>query len=280
MLLLLIVDAKGWMGQTSNNNKNHQVPYKAAATTTTATSNIDRRSVLGKMIVSLTTAGGGGIFAAQPAFGQPPLNLPVLQEGSDNSSSTTTKATTSIKSATTTTPTFDAYYITPDETNVRSKLDKISSEKFIKQIASSTSSSRKGGAIWLGEHHNSLADHDFQATFIQEIYKKRQQHKQQSSKSNPANMAIGLEQVQQEFQPVLDAYIDGKISLDRMRFMVQWDKRWMWSFDNYSKIFETAKELNIPLLALNVDSEDLSLVEKQGYPGLPKDRLRKYIKDP
>jgi hypothetical protein len=276
----LIVDVKGWMGQPPNIKMN-QVPYNKAPKTS---NNTDRRSVLGKMIVSLTTA-GSGIFAAQPVFGQPPLNLPVLQEGSDTSSSktttTTTTSTTSNKSPTTT-PTFDAYFITPDETNVRSKLEKISSEKFIKEIASSTSSSKKGGAVWLGEHHNSIADHDFQATFIQEIYKQRQRHSHssKSSKKNPANMAIGLEQVQQEFQPVLDAYIDGKISLDRMRFMVQWDKRWMWSFDNYRKIFETAKELNIPLLALNVDSEDLSLVEKKGYPGLPKDRLRKYIKDP
>ena len=93
-------------------------------------------------------------------------------------------------------------------------------------------------------------------------------------------MAIGLEQVQQAFQPVLDEYVAGKISLDKMRFMTQWDKRWTWSFDNYKSIFETAKQLQIPLLALNVDSEDLSLVEKEGYPGLPKDRLRKYIKDP
>lgn len=93
-------------------------------------------------------------------------------------------------------------------------------------------------------------------------------------------MAIGLEQVQQEFQPVLDAYIDGMISLERMRFMVQWDKRWTWSFDNYKSIFEAAKQLHIPLLALNVDSEDLSLVEKAGYPGLPSKKLRKYIKDP
>jgi uncharacterized iron-regulated protein len=94
-------------------------------------------------------------------------------------------------------------------------------------------------------------------------------------------MAIGLEQVQVQFQPVLDDYTSGKISLDEMRRLVQWDKRWTWSFEGYQGIFEAARELkNVRLLALNVDSEDLAQVEKGGYPALPMQQLRKYIKDP
>jgi hypothetical protein len=237
---------------------------------------VNRRSALGKMIWLAT-----GIFSAgnvRDATAQPPMNLPVLQSNTSESTATTIASSTEFSSATSsknskvTEPSFEAYYITPDETNVRSKLDKVDSRRFLHQMAAS----KKGGAVWLGEHHNSVADHDFQTTFIQEIHKQRRKSHQSAS----SNMAIGLEQVQQEFQPVLDAYIDGKISLERMRFMVQWDTRWTWNFDNYKSIFEAAKQLQIPLLALNVDSEDLSLVEKAGYPGLPKERLRKYIKDP
>ena len=226
---------------------------------------LDRRSVIEKVATFATGILTSG--SIQPASAEPPLNMPVLQSNNSETSKTTT--TTSLK-----TPSFDAYYITPDESSPRSKLDKIDSQKFLHQMASS----KQGGAVWLGEHHNSAADHDFQATFIQQIHQQRK--KSNNNKMPSANMAIGLEQVQQEFQPVLDEYIAGKISLDKMRFMTQWDKRWTWSFDNYKSIFETAKQLQIPLLALNVDSEDLSLVEKEGYPGLPKERLRKYIKDP
>lgn len=94
-------------------------------------------------------------------------------------------------------------------------------------------------------------------------------------------MAIGLEQVQVQFQSVLDEYVNGKINLDEMRRLVEWDKRWMWSFEGYRGIFTAARELdNVRLLALNVDSEDLAMVEKGGYPGLPMEQLRKYIKDP
>lgn len=166
---------------------------------------------------------------------------------------------------------FDAYYLTPVENYVRSKLDKIDSKEFLNQLAT-----RQGGSVWLGEHHNSVSDHNFQAMVIREAHTERKKHRH--LKDTP--MAIGLEQVQSQFQPILDDYVEGKVSLSEMRSMVQWDKRWTWSFENYKEIFVVAKDLGIQLLALNVDSEDLQLVEKEGYPGLPVQKLHKYIKDP
>ena len=41
-----------------------------------------------------------------------------------------------------------------------------------------------------------------------------------------------------------------------------------------------ARELKIPLIALNVDSEDLAAVEVNGIRGLNRAQIRKYIKDP
>ena len=166
---------------------------------------------------------------------------------------------------------FDAYYLTPVENFIRSKLDKIDSREFLSQMAK-----HPGGSVWLGEHHNSVSDHNFQAMLIREVHKERQQH--HHLKNTP--MAVGLEQVQGQFQPILDDFVDGKLSLNEMKSMVQWDQRWTWSFENYQEIFVVAKELGIRLLALNVDSEDLVLVEKEGYPGLPTRQLHKYIRDP
>lgn len=166
---------------------------------------------------------------------------------------------------------FDAYYLTPVENYVRSKLDKVDSKTFLSQLATHSS-----GSVWLGEHHNSASDHKFQAMVIKEVHRERKKHRH--LKDTP--MAVGLEQVQSQFQPVLDDYINGKVSLNEMKNMVQWDRRWTWSFENYKEIFVVAKDLGIRLLALNVDSEDLVLVEKEGYPGLPTKQLHKYIKDP
>ena len=135
----------------------------------------------------------------------------------------------------------------------------------------------RGGTVWLGEHHNSAIDHQLQANFVRNIHSLRQGAKSQRGKSN---MSVGLEMVQIQFQPVLDAYINKVISASEMKSQVQWDKRWSWSFDNYLPIFETCREVSIPLIALNVDSEDLGLVELGGFPNLPREKLQKYISDP
>ena len=126
----------------------------------------------------------------------------------------------------------------------------------------------------MGEHHNSKKDHGFQASFIESVYRERVKRNIQ------AQMAIGLEQVQVQFQPVLDEYVAGNISVEEMRERVEWNKRWMWPFDVYEPVFQVAKGLGIRLIALNVNSEDLSKVEKMGYPGLSQSRLRQYITDP
>jgi Haem-binding uptake, Tiki superfamily, ChaN len=227
----------------------------------------NRRGALGR-IASLATGVAGLGLDPEASFAEsksPQLESPLSSSSPPSPSPLSSPSATPKEAAD-----FAAYTIIPDETAVRSRLDKIDSNTFLNSLASP----RAGGSIWLGEHHNSAPDHNFQASFIRRIHEERQR------RSLHQPMAIGLEQVQNQFQPILDGYLGGKFSLDHMRFMVQWDKRWTWSFENYKKIFETARELNIRLVALNVDSEDLSLVEKEGYPGLPTKRLRKYIKDP
>ncbi len=71
----------------------------------------------------------------------------------------------------------------------------------------------------------------------------------------------------------------GNLSLEQLRQGVEWNTRWNWSFDTYAPVFRLAQQRGIPLVALNVNSEDLALVEKEGLPGLPKDRLKEYIID-
>jgi uncharacterized iron-regulated protein len=75
-------------------------------------------------------------------------------------------------------------------------------------------------------------------------------------------MAIGLEQVQIKFQSVLDDYVDGKITADEMKTLVEWETRWQWPFEAYLPIFSAAQDLGIRMIALNVNSEDLADVEK------------------
>lgn len=139
------------------------------------------------------------------------------------------------------------------------------SSSFLDSLASS-----RGGAIWLGEHHNSLPDHILQTKLLEQLRVRRPQ----------APIAIGLEQIQIQFQPVLNDYIAGKVSSSDLRRLVEWDKRWTWPFEVYEPIFQAARDLQMSLVALNVNSEDLEFVERLGLPGLPPERMREYIGDP
>mmetsp|Transcript_14906 Transcript_14906/g.22586 ORF Transcript_14906/g.22586 Transcript_14906/m.22586 type:complete len:498 (-) Transcript_14906:53-1546(-) len=188
---------------------------------------------------------------------------------------------------------FTIYEVIPDASEALSPTIKaVKPQKFCKHISlcdeKFLSASEKGGAIWLGEHHNSKKDHDLQVQFIRSIYDMRKENYMKSlgSGSGTASdaglppMSIGLEQIQVQFQPLLDEYVAGTLSEEMMLSYVQWEKRWSWSFDNYRPVFELARELKIPLIALNVNSEDLAVVEENGIAGLSKEQIRRYIKDP
>ena len=146
-----------------------------------------------------------------------------------------------------------------------------------------------GGVVWLGEHHNSARDHKLQAHFIESIYNQRTQTQTRTGKNKKNKgqeqeqdhkMSIGLEQIQVQFQPALDAFIAGTISEEQMLEETHWSTRWTWPYENYRPVFALAQKLKIPLIALNVNSEDLAKVEVDGFRGLDRPTMKKYIKDP
>ncbi|GMH60302.1 hypothetical protein TL16_g03021, partial [Triparma laevis f. inornata] len=124
--------------------------------------------------------------------------------------------------------------------------------------------------LWLGEHHNSLSDHLLQASIIKSLRAKEPKRK----------MALGLEAVQRQYQPVLDDYVTGRIALKDVKRLTMWEARWSWPFENYAPVFLAAKQSNMRLLALNANSEDLALVEKGGLEALPHETMKQYVPSP
>ena len=102
-----------------------------------------------------------------------------------------------------------------------------------------------------------------QAAIISELKERRR---------SGAPMAVGLEAVQRRFQPALDEYTQGRISSDELREATQWDTRWAWPFSRYVPVLHAARAAGARLVALNVDSEDLHLVQEAGFPGLGRRR--------
>lgn len=172
-------------------------------------------------------------------------------------------------------PSFLVYKVNPDSSSALSPTIEAIQPSMFQKIISSTNS-MNGGVVWLGEHHNSAKDHILQTEFIRSIY--NEHNKGDGTDTRP--VSIGLEQIQVQYQSVLDDFVSGKISEKKMLEEVQWEKRWSWPYENYKPIFSLAKELNIPLIALNVNSEDLAAVEIGGITGLSREQIKKYIKDP
>ena len=165
---------------------------------------------------------------------------------------------------------FDAILSFQENNLGRNKLNKS------RKQSEESSNGQNGGVVWFGEHHSSKADHDLQTQFIQSIYD------QQLASNGKRNhkMSIGLEQVQIQFQPYLDDFVAGHITEKEMLEGVQWQKRWHWDYDNYRPIFDLSRKFSIPLIALNVNSEDLAIIEESGIRGLSKSQLQTYISDP
>lgn len=122
----------------------------------------------------------------------------------------------------------------------------------------------KTRVMFLGEHHNSSPDHDLQAALIARV--------RELQPNRP--LAIGLEAVQKQFQPVLDAFVADEVDLTELKERVEWDKRWTWPFERYMLVLLAAKKANARLLALNVDSEDLAEVDVGGLQGLGRTRMK------
>ena len=122
-------------------------------------------------------------------------------------------------------------------------------------------------AIFLGEHHPDERDHLLQAALIRRLHSTRRP------------LAVGLEAVQRQFQPVLDDYIAARIGEKELFTLTDWQRRWYWDFESYAPIFRICREFGVKLIALDVDSEDKAKVELGGLASLDAAKLRQYIPD-
>ncbi|MDX2217101.1 MAG: ChaN family lipoprotein [Oculatellaceae cyanobacterium bins.114] len=110
--------------------------------------------------------------------------------------------------------------------------------------------------VYLGETHDSVADHEAQLQIIQELHQR-----------NP-RLAIGMEMFQRPFQPVIDRYLRGEISELELRQQTQYDRRWGFPWRNYSPILRYAKAHQIPVLALNTPAEVSRKIAQKGFDAL------------
>jgi Haem-binding uptake, Tiki superfamily, ChaN len=126
--------------------------------------------------------------------------------------------------------------------------------------------------VFVGEHPDSDADHVLAADLLNRLHARKGK-----------KLLLGLEQVQQRFQPALDAYVAAPANSAEaeaaLRADTEWDIRWIHSFDSYLPLLRLAKSKGLRVVALGVDSESLAKVAARGLEGLSTDERNQYVID-
>lgn len=113
--------------------------------------------------------------------------------------------------------------------------------------------------IIVGEYHNRKSHHLAQLLIIKALHE------------SGIPLAIGLEMFRAESQNALDRWVRGRLN-DRDLHGVYYDN-WNFPWPLYSKIFEYAREMGIPLVGLNVSRDITRQVARGGFQSLSKEQM-------
>ncbi|HXZ53142.1 MAG TPA: ChaN family lipoprotein [Burkholderiales bacterium] len=121
--------------------------------------------------------------------------------------------------------------------------------------------------VLLGEQHDVADDHVWQLATLAALHGARPQ------------MAIGFEQFPRRVQPVLDAWIAGRLTEKQFLEQSEWREVWSYPPELYLPLFRFARINGIPMIALNVDRELIDAVATKGWDGVP-DALKDGVSRP
>lgn len=113
--------------------------------------------------------------------------------------------------------------------------------------------------VFVGEQHPRFDHHLNQLAIIRGLHGRHPE------------LAIGVEFFQQPFQKYLDQYVAGELSIGEFLDKTEYYDRWRYDFRLYAPILEFAQENSIPILALNVPTELIEKVGRQGLEGLSEE---------
>jgi uncharacterized iron-regulated protein len=112
--------------------------------------------------------------------------------------------------------------------------------------------------VFIGEQHPRFDHHLNQLAIIRGLYPIH------------SDLVIGVEFFQQPFQRYLDQYIAGELSTAELLDKTEYYDRWRYDFRLYAPILEFAQDNHIPIVALNVPTELIQKVGRDGLKGLSK----------
>lgn len=112
--------------------------------------------------------------------------------------------------------------------------------------------------VLLGEHHDRMAHHRWQAQVIAGLLARRRA------------VVVGFEMFPRRAQPVLDRWVDGALDVPTFLADVDWDGVWGFPARLYLPLFELARANRLPMAALNVDRMLVARVAREGWSAIPE----------
>lgn len=113
--------------------------------------------------------------------------------------------------------------------------------------------------VYVGEDHNNLQHHQMQADIIRALA------------ADGRYVVVGMEQFTRPVQPSLAGWTLGWYTDEEFIAKSDWKKQWGMDYSLYKPIFDAAKELKLPLVALNIPRDWVRTVGKEGLAALPAD---------
>lgn len=111
--------------------------------------------------------------------------------------------------------------------------------------------------VYLGETHDSLADHEAQLEILQALWERGEP------------IALAMEMFQRPYQSFLDAYVAGEIDEAELIEKSQYEQRWGFPWEYYAPLLHFARANQLPVLALNTPTEITARVAREGLKSLP-----------
>jgi uncharacterized iron-regulated protein len=108
--------------------------------------------------------------------------------------------------------------------------------------------------VLVGEYHDNETHHKAQLAVIQAL------------REAGARVAIGLEMFRSDSQEALDRWVEG--SFGEAEFQKIYYDNWNFPWPVYSRIFQFAREKNIPMIGLNLSRDITRQVARQGFASL------------
>lgn len=127
-------------------------------------------------------------------------------------------------------------------------------------LAQVVEQTRGADYILLGEGHRNQWDHKIQQRLIKALGNGEKQ------------LAVGLEMVAVDKQPVLDDFAAGIVPVSDLEEELEWRNRWGYPFSLFSGLFDLAQKNSLPVVGLNVPPEVARAIARSGKESLTEDQ--------